>query len=246
MSAARKLQAVPQPSATMADAEAELAAARKALVVAGAAVDAARAALDAAPRDAAQRAVLREGILLAEEDHENAKKTIQTLEERLGAAQRREDERALVAAVERFGTVAQMSQAAADAKEFITAIGGAAAKFFEQQRARNIAAHNEADSINAIWASLGHEHRCPGLPLEPGTGSPDVPPRLSLAALDQYEHHARNLLNQPNRQATPVEQATRQFLLGAISAARTANDLKLAMDQNVVLRMQAERKVATK
>ncbi len=247
MTAARKLQTVSSPTASAADVEAELAAAQQALSAAATAVEAAQRALDESLHEpAVKRAVLREELHTARERLEDARKAVKPVYDRLNATQRRDDIKAFHAAVERVGHRAQTREAMADAEHFVNVIGGAVRALFERQSARNIQFHDEANELEAIWSRLGHDFRAPGVLLEPGTGTESIAPSVSLQPLRNFEHHVRNLLDKPHPQATPIEQATRQFLLGAISAARTASDLKLAMDANVTLRMQLPQSAAGK
>lgn len=234
---ARKLQAVPAlKPATTAEVEAELTAARQALAAAATAVDAAKAALDSAPRDASKRAELREAIHMATEDHEAAQATVESIEKRLGAAQCRDDERALAAAVERIGIVAQMNAATVDADEFVTVIGKAIEAFFERMRVRNLALRDEANQINSIWMRLGHTHRCQGMATEAGTGTEAIPARVSLEALHNWQTFARRKLEYLAPGASEVQQATRALLLGALDYATTLHHLKQSVAHNHNLR----------
>jgi hypothetical protein len=246
MSAAKKLSLVPTPATpTLEDVQAELAAAQQALSAASAAVDAAEAALDASLHDpAAKRSLLREEHTTAKERLESAQMAIAPLHARLHSAQRREDEKAFKELRDRVGNAAQLREAQTDAREFIEKVGGAVEAFFDRVAARNIKFLDETTALSALWARLGHEYRAPDVSLEPGTGTETIPPRVSLECLRGYEHHVRNALHQPNPNATPVQQATRQFLLGAISFARTAQELKLATQDNFLLRAQMKQSAA--
>lgn len=225
MSSARKLQAVPKPTASAADVEAELTAAQAALSAAGAAVETAKTALDAAPRDASQRSVLREALIMAEEDREKAMANVDAVRHRLNATQRREDEQAARELGARVGQAAQMKAAQAMADEFIRTVGGAAEAFFAKLSEQNLAFRDDAERLNAIWSRLGHGYRIDGVEREQGTGTESIPARVSLDAL-HHEHFVKQRLEHQHPEATHLKQATRQFLLGAFEFPRTWRLLK--------------------
>lgn len=233
MSATRKLTVVAAPAAAKPeDVQAELAAAQQAVSAAGLAVDQARAVLDAAPRDAVKRSVLREAVIMAEEDLVKAQGLADQLHSHLHVAQLRADKDEALAGAKHIGRAAQNREAEADADEFVSEIGGAIERFFVRIAQRNLQFRDRADHLNAIWSRLGHQHRIDGVDREMGTGTEQIPPRVCLETLHCWEGRARQKLEYQHPGATPVQQAARQFLLGAIDFTRTLTALKQTRAHN--------------